>query len=54
MDLAMDLCHSNNMKVVFRKFTNDHSFLTLCTLNYVDCIHFYCMDLFHMTDNQAN
>ena len=40
MNLAMDLWHSNDMKVILRKFAKDHCFWTLWTLNYVDCIPF--------------
>ena len=43
MDLSMDLSHSNNMKVILRKFAKDHCFWTLWTLNCVDCIPFSCI-----------
>ena len=48
----MDLWHSNKMKVLL-KFSKDHYFWTLWTLNYVDCIPCSCIYFFHMTHNQA-
>ena len=53
MDLSMDLCHSNNMKVVLCKFAEGHCFWTLWTLDYIDCIPFSGIDSFHMAHNQA-
>ena len=38
VDLAIDLWHSNNMKVILLKFAKDHCFWTFWTLNYVDCL----------------
>ena len=34
-------------------FAKDHCFITLSTLNYVDCTHFFCIDSFHKAPNQA-
>ena len=44
MEFWMDLWHLNNMKVI----------LTLCTLNYVVCGPFSCIDSFHIVHNPAN
>ena len=53
VDLAMDLWHSNDMKVILLKFAKDHCFWTLWTLDYGDCIPFSCIDSFHMAHNKA-
>ena len=49
----MDLRHSNNVKVMLRKFAKDHSFWALWTLNYVDCVTFSCIDSLHIAHNQT-
>ena len=53
IDLAMDLWHSNNMKVILCNFAKDHCFWTFWTPNYVDCIPFSCIDSFYIAHNQA-
>ena len=53
MDVASDLWHSNDIKVILHKFVKDHCFWTLWALNYVDCIPFSCNDSFHIAHNQA-
>ena len=44
MDLAMDLWHSNNIKVIVRKFLKDDC-LNTELLNYVDCTSFFVLNL---------
>ena len=44
MDLAMDLWHSNNIKVIVRKFLKDDC-LNTELLNYVDCTSFFVLIL---------
>ena len=51
MDLAMDLWHSNTMKVILCKFLLRIIVWTIWTLNYIDCILCCCIDSFHMARN---
>ena len=44
LELSKDLSHLNNMEVI----------LALWTMNYVDCVHFSCIDSFSTVHNWAN
>ena len=53
MDLAMFMWHSNNVKVILRKFAN-YYYLILWTFYCVDCIPFSCINFFHMAHMRNN
>ena len=53
MNLSMDLWHSYNIKVILSNFAKHHCFWALWTVNYADCISFYCIDSFHYSSQSS-